>query len=66
MSFMSELLNHTVSCPYCGEAIDVLIDTSVPQQDYIEDCQVCCAPINFAVTANPDGSVDARVSTDNE
>ena len=29
-------------CPYCGEPIEVLVDSSVESQHYIEDCQVCC------------------------
>ena len=47
---MHELLERTVSCPYCGETLDVLLDPSVPRQEYIEDCQVCCRPIVFDVT----------------
>ncbi len=53
---MNFLYEKTVSCPYCGERIEVLLDTSVPHQNYIEDCQVCCRPIVFDVTAN-DGDV---------
>ena len=36
-----------ISCPYCGERIEVFIDSSVPEQLYIEDCQVCCRPITI-------------------
>lgn len=36
-------------CPYCGEPIDLVIDPSVPQQEYIEDCFVCCRPITVSV-----------------
>lgn len=32
-------------CPYCGEPITLLIDGSVPDQEYIEDCEVCCRPM---------------------
>jgi len=50
-----------VDCPYCGEPLDVSIDTSVGAQDYIEDCQVCCKPIRFRVRITADGpSVDVR------
>ena len=55
-----------VQCPYCGESIEVLIDCSVPEQDYIEDCQVCCCPINFYVTADEDGEATVFVSSENE
>ena len=44
-----------ISCPYCGEIIEILIDPSVESQTYIEDCQVCCRPINMAVTIDDEG-----------
>ena len=34
-------------CPYCWEEISMLIDTSVREQKYIEDCEVCCNPIEI-------------------
>lgn len=46
-------------CPYCGEAITVLVDASAGSQRYIEDCQVCCRPI--AITVEVDGEGHARV-----
>lgn len=55
-----------VECPYCGETIEVLIDCSVPEQNYIEDCQVCCRPINFDVVVDPDGDAVVYVSHENE
>lgn len=36
-----------VCCPYCGENLDISIDTSAGEQSYIEDCQVCCQPIEM-------------------
>ena len=44
-------------CPYCGERISVLIDHSEEQQDYIEDCEVCCRPIMLMVRIEADDSV---------
>lgn len=63
---MNELQEHSVQCPYCGEAIDILIDCSVPQQSYIEDCQVCCRPIIFNVLIDADESVSIAVSGEDE
>lgn len=40
---------HFFQCPYCWESISMLIDTSVSTQTYIEDCEVCCRPINIIV-----------------
>jgi len=34
-----------IGCPYCGENITIIVDESVPEQTYIEDCEVCCRPI---------------------
>ena len=46
---MHELRENIISCPYCGEFIEITIDCSEPEQNYIEDCQVCCRPINISV-----------------
>jgi hypothetical protein len=40
-----------VSCPYCGEAITLLLDLSVEEQSYIEDCSVCCQPMTVSYRA---------------
>jgi len=54
-----------VSCPYCGEVIELLIDDSVPEQEYIEDCQVCCRPI-FIMQTTDDFSGDVVVTVKHE
>jgi transcription elongation factor Elf1 len=35
------------NCPFCGERISMLLDGSVEGQSYIEDCEVCCRPIEI-------------------
>lgn len=40
-----------VDCPYCWERLTLLLDLSVPEQEYIEDCQVCCQPMNIRYTS---------------
>jgi len=42
---MEQLFFHQVQCPYCGETIEVQIDSSAGDQGYVEDCSVCCRPI---------------------
>jgi transcription elongation factor Elf1 len=37
-------------CPYCNQAVTMLIDLSVNSQTYIEDCEVCCRPIEIRYT----------------
>jgi hypothetical protein len=61
-----DLLEKNIECPYCGEHLDVLIDQSEAGQTYIEDCQVCCRPINFSLVADLDGNIDISVRSDNE
>lgn len=34
-----------VYCPYCGERLELLVDPSGGDQNYTEDCQVCCQPM---------------------
>ncbi|MFC1775725.1 CPXCG motif-containing cysteine-rich protein [Pseudomonadota bacterium] len=63
---MFDLQEKSVACPYCGERIDVLLDPSVPHQNYIEDCQVCCCPIVFDVTVDEDDSCAVFVRQEGE
>lgn len=56
----------TVQCPYCGETIELLIDDSVDRQSYIEDCSVCCRPIDVEVCVGEHGELDVSVRSDTE
>jgi len=40
-------MEHFFPCPYCGEEISMVLDTSISGQTYIEDCEVCCRPIEI-------------------
>lgn len=40
------------ACPYCAAPITMLVDPSVLAQTYIEDCEVCCNPIEITYTAD--------------
>ncbi len=44
-------LEHFFSCPYCGDAISMLLDLSESPQEYTEDCQTCCRPILVSYTS---------------
>jgi hypothetical protein len=57
---MELLQTSKISCPYCGELIELLIDCSIPQQSYIEDCAVCCSPIHLDISANESVSIIAK------
>jgi hypothetical protein len=39
-----------IECPYCGEVFSILADTSYDSQEMVEDCSVCCRPIDLRLT----------------
>jgi hypothetical protein len=43
-----------VDCPYCGECFETAIEQEDGSQDYIEDCPVCCRPIEFHTESDTD------------
>jgi len=60
-----DLLEKSTNCPYCGEIIGLLIDASVSPQTYIEDCSVCCRPMEVHVVVEDDHCfVEVRADSD--
>lgn len=55
-----------IQCPYCGETIEIVVDCSVANQLYIEDCQVCCRPMHLAVAIDEDGMPAVEVSREDD
>lgn len=52
-----------VSCPYCGEPVEITLDPgSGSHQQYVEDCEVCCQPWQVNVSYDADGSADVSVT----
>lgn len=45
-----------VQCPYCGESFDTAVDWSAGAFRYIEDCHVCCQPIELAGDVDDEGA----------
>ena len=41
------MFEHFFQCPYCWEEISMLLDSSITNQTYVEDCEVCCNPIEI-------------------
>ena len=46
------MLEHAFTCPYCWEPITMLLDLSVADQSYVEDCEVCCNPVTLSFRAD--------------
>jgi len=57
----------TIICPYCGESFTVIVDCSVfDEQEYIEDCEVCCRPIEFHLRIIDNNTYQLSVNSENE
>ncbi len=50
---------NTVQCPYCGESFETNVDVVSGNQEYIEDCYVCCRPIQFRIEVDHEGNLSA-------
>jgi hypothetical protein len=62
---MLDIEEKPLYCPYCGEPISLLVDSSEAGESYIEDCQVCCQPIVISVSIEGEAlSISAK--TENE
>lgn len=57
------MIQHFFQCPYCFELISMLLDPSLPHQNYVEDCEVCCNPIsvNYTIEEGEVSSFDAEI-----
>jgi hypothetical protein len=60
-------LSGMVSCPYCGESVEITLDPgSGANQQYIEDCQVCCRPWVVSVSYDEDGTAHVFVDASDD
>lgn len=56
-----------VKCPYCGETVEIVLDPGGgPEQEYVEDCQVCCRPWAVRVTWNDSGTAEVEVEASDD
>lgn len=63
---MNGLIETSIYCPYCGEQIDVTVEMMDDEQEYIEDCQVCCRPIIFSIGSGYNGDPLVSVRSEDE
>jgi hypothetical protein len=42
-----------IQCPFCGQTFDLTIDTSLPDQQFTTDCEVCCRPFEVVAECSP-------------
>jgi Cysteine-rich CPXCG len=46
-----------IHCPYCGESFETAVDLSAGSQRYVEDCAICCRPIEIVLRVGADGEL---------
>jgi hypothetical protein len=46
-----------VRCPYCGERLETRVDLTAETSAYVEDCEVCCRPIEFQLERDEGGAL---------
>jgi hypothetical protein len=56
-------MDAVVTCPYCGEPVEITLDPgSGDDQEYVEDCAVCCQPWRVVVTYDATGTAQVSVN----
>jgi len=43
----------TIECPYCGQSVEIVVDTSAGSQRFTTDCEVCCRPFEVIADCKP-------------
>lgn len=56
-SYESMLHHKHIYCPNCGEKQWIEIDCSIPEDNYYQDCEVCCQSMVIGMTASEDGEL---------
>lgn len=46
-------VSERVECPYCGQRMELVVDTSLPEQRFTTDCEVCCRPFEVWAECEP-------------
>ncbi|MGH8304995.1 MAG: CPXCG motif-containing cysteine-rich protein [Steroidobacteraceae bacterium] len=46
-----------VRCPWCGERLETRVDVTSGELAYVEDCEVCCRPIEFSIEHGDGGAL---------
>lgn len=60
------LVTHFIQCPYCWQQVEIVIDPSASEQEYIEDCFVCCRPIQLQIKVDDEGELEVQARSEDE
>lgn len=53
-------------CPYCWQTISMVVESYYPNQKYIEDCEVCCRPIEISYSLDSSDEIVIEAHSLNE
>ncbi len=62
---MELLQTRSIECPGCGEVVELLVDCSAGNQEYVEDCEVCCRPLVITISIGNDDIVRIEAQCEN-
>jgi hypothetical protein len=58
------LFEKTITCPYCWGNFSIFIEPSCEVgESYVEDCYVCCRPIEIVIASKNDDAVEIRINS---
>jgi hypothetical protein len=46
-------ISESIRCPYCGQAFEIVVDTSAGNQRFTTDCEICCRPFEVVADCEP-------------
>ena len=46
-------LSEEIRCPFCGQAFDLMVDSTITSQRFTTDCEICCRPFEVVVACEP-------------
>ena len=49
-------------CPSCGAPISMVFELYHGDQNYIEDCEVCCRPIQVSYKTNGEDVMELQIN----
>ena len=56
------MIEYYFDCPHCWQNQLKLVDPSVDHQNFIEDCEVCCNPLEFSILISNNNVVSFSVT----
>jgi len=54
----------SIQCPFCGQAFEIVLDTSIRFQRFTTDCEICCRPFEIVAECEPGEILSLDASAD--